>query len=126
MRVEGVYTYFCENCYTFFAVVSRFSVKGDYIESLSCPKCLNNSHIVGEGSLHHECYKTQSKVPSKEQGKGTLPELLTADHIAEYMKVSKRVAYEIMEQKDFPLIRIRRSKRVNKEDFIRWLNSQQG
>ncbi|PKR85054.1 helix-turn-helix domain-containing protein [Heyndrickxia camelliae] len=52
------------------------------------------------------------------------PVLLTADEISQILKCSKRVAYEIMDQKDFPLIRIRRSKRVNRDDFFTWLDKQ--
>ncbi|APH07218.1 hypothetical protein A9C19_20680 (plasmid) [Bacillus weihaiensis] len=48
-------------------------------------------------------------------------ELLKADEVAKIIGKSKRVAYEIMDEKDFPLIRIRRSKRVLKSDFFEWL-----
>ncbi|MBS4173515.1 helix-turn-helix domain-containing protein [Bacillus sp. FJAT-49736] len=56
--------------------------------------------------------------------KKDFPVLLTADEISQILKCSKRVAYEIMDQKDFPLIKIRRSKRVNREDFFGWLDKQ--
>lgn len=56
--------------------------------------------------------------------KNDFPVLLTADEISKILKCSKRVAYEIMDQKDFPLIRIRRSKRVNREDFFSWIDKQ--
>lgn len=49
------------------------------------------------------------------------PILMRVEHVAEILNVSKRVAYEIMDEKGFPLIRIRRSKRVNREDFFEWL-----
>ncbi len=49
------------------------------------------------------------------------PILLTAVEISQILGVSKRVAYEIMDSTDFPLIKIRRSKRVNKDDFFNWL-----
>jgi excisionase family DNA binding protein len=52
------------------------------------------------------------------------PLILNAAHIAEIMGVSKRIAYEIMEYKGFPLVRVGRLKRVNKESFFNWLDSQ--
>lgn len=52
------------------------------------------------------------------------PLVLTADHIAEIMSVSKRIAYEIMEYKGFPLIRLGRLKRVNRESFFGWLENK--
>jgi excisionase family DNA binding protein len=52
------------------------------------------------------------------------PLILTAKHIAEIMQISKTVAYDLMEHKGFPLIRIGRCKRVKKEDFFNWLTSQ--
>ncbi|TPG93550.1 DNA-binding protein (plasmid) [Brevibacillus laterosporus] len=55
-----------------------------------------------------------------------LPPILTAQHIAKYLHISRRRVYELMELKDFPLIRIGQSKRVTKEGFLRWLQGQEG
>jgi excisionase family DNA binding protein len=52
------------------------------------------------------------------------PLILNADHVAEIMGVSKRIAYELMEYKGFPLIRVGRLKRVNREAFFGWLEQQ--
>lgn len=52
------------------------------------------------------------------------PILLTAVEISQILGVSKRVAYEIMDTTGFPLIKIRRSKRVNREDFFNWLDKK--
>lgn len=52
------------------------------------------------------------------------PLILNADHVAEIMGVSKRIAYELMEYKGFPLIRVGRLKRVNREAFFGWLESR--
>lgn len=49
------------------------------------------------------------------------PLILTAEHISEIMGISKRIAYEVMEYKGFPLIRIGRLKRVNRDSFFGWL-----
>lgn len=53
------------------------------------------------------------------------PTILHAKHIAEILEVSQRRAYEIMDLKSFPLIRIGRSKRVNQVAFFQWLEQQQ-
>jgi excisionase family DNA binding protein len=53
------------------------------------------------------------------------PNILTAKEIAEILQVSRRKAYEIMELKSFPLVRIGRSKRVSKEKFFEWISHQE-
>jgi excisionase family DNA binding protein len=53
-----------------------------------------------------------------------LPLILKVEQIAEIMGVSKRRAYEIMDLKSFPLMRIGRSKRVSREAFFQWLEEQ--
>lgn len=51
------------------------------------------------------------------------PMVLKAGHVAEILSVSKRFAYEVMEYKDFPLIRLGSAKRVQKDAFFRWLDN---
>lgn len=53
------------------------------------------------------------------------PIIMTAEHVAEILHVSKRYAYEIMERSDFPLIRIGRIKRVHRDALIAWLEERQ-
>lgn len=52
------------------------------------------------------------------------PLMMTVNEVAEILGVSHRVAYMIMDESDFPLIRIRRSKKVNREDFFQWLEGR--
>lgn len=52
------------------------------------------------------------------------PIMLKAEHVAEILGITQRHAYEIMERKDFPLIRIGRLKRVNRDAFFKWLEQQ--
>ncbi|NBI30926.1 DNA-binding protein [Chengkuizengella sp. YPA3-1-1] len=54
-----------------------------------------------------------------------LPDILSAQHIKKILHISERRAYEIMELKSFPLIRIGRSKRVSKDSFFSWLHEQE-
>lgn len=56
--------------------------------------------------------------------KKDFPIMLTALEISQILGCSKRVAYEIMDDKDFPLIKVRRSKRVNRDDFFNWLEQK--
>ncbi|MED3789995.1 helix-turn-helix domain-containing protein [Peribacillus frigoritolerans] len=53
------------------------------------------------------------------------PMILTAVHLSEILMVSKPTAYELMEQKSFPLIKLGRSKRVLRDEFFNWLTQQQ-
>lgn len=50
------------------------------------------------------------------------PLVLTAVEISQILKISKPTAYELMNRRDFPLIRIGRSKRVLREEFFLWLS----
>lgn len=53
------------------------------------------------------------------------PIMLTAVDLKEILKISKTKAYEVMEDKSFPLIKIGRNKRVLKNEFFQWLAKQQ-
>ncbi|MGG0412578.1 helix-turn-helix domain-containing protein [Peribacillus simplex] len=53
------------------------------------------------------------------------PMILTAVHLSEILMVSKPTAYELMEQKSFPLIKLGFSKRVLRDEFFNWLTQQQ-
>ncbi|MEH7514131.1 helix-turn-helix domain-containing protein [Gottfriedia acidiceleris] len=53
-----------------------------------------------------------------------LPIILTAEHVANILSCTKSHVYEMMERKDFPLIRVGRLKRVNRDQFFDWLNKQ--
>ena len=52
------------------------------------------------------------------------PMILTAEHIAEILMVSKPTAYELMNRHDFPLIKIGRCKRVLRDEFFLWLSNR--
>jgi excisionase family DNA binding protein len=53
-----------------------------------------------------------------------LPIILNAEDIAEVLGISKLSAYELMKQKGFPVIKIGRLKRVNRDAFFRWMENQ--
>ncbi|MDR7239650.1 helix-turn-helix domain-containing protein [Neobacillus drentensis] len=54
-----------------------------------------------------------------------LPNILTAQHIADYLGISRRRVYELMQLSEkaggIRCFSIGSSKRVDKEDFLRWI-----
>lgn len=59
---------------------------------------------------------------------GNLPEVLTAQDIADYIGISRRRVYELFQLKpDFggiPNFELGRSKRVIKNDFVKWIEDK--
>lgn len=47
--------------------------------------------------------------------------LIGADEISEFLGISKRRAYELMELSSFPLVRIGSRKKVHPREFENWL-----
>ncbi|MFZ3172039.1 MAG: helix-turn-helix domain-containing protein [Carboxydocellales bacterium] len=60
--------------------------------------------------------------------KDELPDILTALHIATYLKISRRRVYELFQLKPehggIPVFEIGASKRVEKTDFLNWIEAQ--
>ena len=54
----------------------------------------------------------------------SLPQVLTANDIHMYLNISKSKAYELFKQDGFPTIIIGGNKRVNKDDFLAWVEKQ--
>lgn len=58
----------------------------------------------------------------------TLPEIMTAQHIATYMGISRARVYELLKLRPvaggIPCINIGATKRVCKDDFVEWLDSK--
>ena len=59
-----------------------------------------------------------------------LPEILTAKHIAAYLGLSLRRVYELfqinLKSGGIPSFNIGNSKRVEKKDFIKWIEARKG
>ena len=55
-----------------------------------------------------------------------LPLVLSTSDIAGYLNISLSMAYELMRAKDFPSIRIRRCYKVQREQFLQWINRTTG
>jgi excisionase family DNA binding protein len=119
-KFDGISVYQCKRCAVTFGVEKE-------LDNASCPNCKDRSEIIGEGMmmffLHVKPSIEKADVEVSENiDKIDYPAILNAAHVAEILGVSKRIVYEFMELKDFPLIRIGRLKRVNKDEFFTWLN----
>lgn len=53
--------------------------------------------------------------------KTDFPIMLTVNEVSQILGTSKRLAYEIMGKKDFPLIKIGRHKKVYRDSFFKWM-----
>lgn len=53
-------------------------------------------------------------------------DLLTVDELAEYLRVGKRKAYELCNQKGFPVIRLGMAYRIPRKALDLWLQRQAG
>lgn len=57
-----------------------------------------------------------------------LPPILTAQHIADYLQISRRRVYELLQVKPeyggIPNFAIGTSRRVTVEDFLQWIEEQ--
>ncbi|MCZ8518861.1 helix-turn-helix domain-containing protein [Paenibacillus caseinilyticus] len=57
---------------------------------------------------------------------GELPDILTAQHIASYLQISRRRVYEMFQLDPsaggIPNFEIGASKRVDKTDFLQWIS----
>lgn len=51
-----------------------------------------------------------------------LPLVMTVEELRRAMNISRVKAYELVHQKNFPVIRIGRSIRVIRDGFLRWLD----
>ncbi len=56
--------------------------------------------------------------------KDNLPDIMTAQEVALYMRVSRATGYNIMNRKDFPVMRVGEKRvLVRRDDFLHWLDN---
>ncbi|MFI8688525.1 helix-turn-helix domain-containing protein [Rossellomorea sp. NPDC077527] len=64
----------------------------------------------------------------KNKTRNTLPEVLTAKHIADYLGISRRRVYELFQMSKeaggIPNFDIGNSKRVEKDDLVIWIQER--
>lgn len=61
---------------------------------------------------------------TKPKTKEDFPMVLTVNEVMEILRIGKRIAYEVMDQKDFPTIKIGKLKRVQRDAFFDWLKKE--
>lgn len=88
---------------------------------------------ANESTQHTESNKeNRDKKPCEGQNNTAdyeeLPRILTAQNIADYLGISRRIAYELFQTNPahggIPNFNIGYSKRVEKADFIRWIEER--
>jgi excisionase family DNA binding protein len=73
------------------------------------------------GKLKRIIWRKSALVKTKDD----YPMVLTVKEVMEILGIGKRKAYELMDEKDFPSIKIgQKLKRVEKEAFFTWLDRQ--
>jgi hypothetical protein len=53
-----------------------------------------------------------------------LPQVMKAQDIQDFLNISRGKAYGLFKEKGFPALNIGGSKRVYKEDFLKWVDKQ--
>jgi len=53
-----------------------------------------------------------------------LPAVLTVEEMRHFLGVSRPVAYQLVQRRDFPAIRIGRAIRVPREALLQWVEKQ--
>lgn len=53
-----------------------------------------------------------------------MPDVMDARQLAQSLQISRAGAYNLLNSKDFPTLRIGKRKLVMKSDLIRWLKSR--
>ena len=103
------------NCFLTKKVVSFFRFKIKKIPSI---KHLNKNRKVVFAMKKEELpvYKNNEE----------LPLVLSTSDIAGYLNISLSMAYELMRAKDFPSIQIKRCYKVQREQFLQWINQTTG
>lgn len=118
-KFDGVIAFNCSKCDLVFGV-------GEEARQANCPLCNKKAEVIGEGMMMFFPYSEQNIVNyvSENTEQSEYPSILKAEHIAEIVGISTRAAYNLMEESNFPLIRIGRTKRVNRDKFFKWLNQE--
>lgn len=53
-----------------------------------------------------------------------MDKLITIIELKELLNISRSKAYELVKMKDFPIVRIGKCIRINKNDLFEWLQKQ--
>jgi hypothetical protein len=86
---------------------------------------IDSNKIIIEIRLQEDQQEKLLEQDNKEE-LDNYPIVLSASHISEILKLSRRKVYELMDSPDFPLIKFpnSNSKRVEKNEFFKWLKTK--
>ncbi|MEH7328104.1 helix-turn-helix domain-containing protein [Priestia megaterium] len=136
-RTEGVRTYLCSSCNAFFAIVTPLVASVDI--TAFCPQCKEETHIYGEGHITHrqnievpapiddnQPVQQEVIIHTGPKYEDKFPYVLNAQHVQEILDIGKEKAYELMESKGFPVLKVGRHKKVLRDKFFQWLRDPDG
>lgn len=52
-----------------------------------------------------------------------LPEVMTIKELQQFLKIGKNSAYDLVNRKEFKVLRVGKSIRINKAEFLRWFDN---
>ena len=51
-----------------------------------------------------------------------LPEVMTIKDVKQFLKIGRNSAYDLVNRKEFRVLRVGKSIRINRADFLRWFD----
>lgn len=51
-----------------------------------------------------------------------LPEVMTIKEVKQFLKIGRNSAYDLVNRKEFRVLRVGKSIRINRADFLRWFD----
>ena len=52
-----------------------------------------------------------------------LPEVMTIKELQQFLKIGRNSAYDLVNRKEFKVLRVGKSIRINKAEFLRWFDN---
>ena len=52
-----------------------------------------------------------------------LPEVMTIQELQQFLKIGRNSAYDLVNRKEFKVLRVGKSIRINKAEFLRWFDN---
>lgn len=52
-----------------------------------------------------------------------LPEVMTIKEVKQFLKIGRNSAYDLVNRKEFKVLRVGKSIRINKVEFLRWFDN---
>ena len=52
-----------------------------------------------------------------------LPEVMTIKELQQFLKIGRNSAYDLVNRKEFKVLRVGKSIRINKAEFLKWFDN---